>query len=1145
MALRRPLPLPHGVIERWNQHVEGEVTHLAEATGFVNFELSFDGPAQRRVVTPEHYVVTFNVRDKNRQRLQGSLLTLRIVQQDDLPDQVQVGVEVRGRDGESVICSGEYLEFELLSQSNDASRQPPLKICAGPVRINGDNGQREFMRIDLGRCVRQIITDSVDDPKHKGQKLSRNRWWICLEVLKLVCRANDLDCSGLDDAGVKPLEWVLCLVDEKGASPAPEVAQKEKSIDELAKFIDAGSGGKKKAKKKKSKGDATVGDDDADADDPNLPETEQVSKASAALAALVSRGGAAGFGSGGYPAAPQHSAGVAPPVLPGAGTAVSSTAPVPGSRSGPPQGRRAVDVAPALLGAWRDLAGGDKGELMHVAEATGFVHFVLSCASEKCKKTKAERCFRAVAPTHYVVAFPQMLNGQQKFHSGFLTLRIVRDADVPEIAEGGTSESAEFELLAHPNEAPVQVPLRFTAGPVRINPKTGQRESMRLDLGDCVRWAMPDYVDRKLQGSTQRLVRQRWWLSLETLRLICYANQLDASGLEVPGAAPLEWIACLVDERTPVANGSGAAFAAACTDQASVAEPPRGNGIAGQHAAVDGGGGAGKKGKKKNKASGGESSETPAAEKQSSPKVSAASSAEAAKSEAQAAKTAKPSQGSPVAAASSTVTAAAASAEPKPAKPAKQPAPSRALALPSALIDSWCQFAKKSVTHIAEATGFVHFLVSCEQQQGSRKTVVSPEHYIVAFHSRDKGKPRHHSALLSMRVVKHDEIPPEHLVPAPKEDCRGDVEYVEFELFARPQEAHVAQQLRITAGPVRTNPTTGQRESMRIDLGRCVRQIATDVVDDPRSKRVVRSRWWICMETLRMICNAHELDCSALDERNKPPMEWVLCLVDETRADPPEAKAPPNTAGAPEEACADASASVQDLDELVDFIDGKASSKKKKKSKARQTGGGEAGAGDPASSVGPLAAPTVLDPVLRAQAAAQLLAECAASGVSPQQQEALAEAALAARRAAEVVAADQQQQLQQPTQPAVASSLRRPSAAELLRANRGTTASLASGMGKAAAPSSGGKTLGGHRTMLGGWEPTPLFGSQDVADPLSLDRGSPGESASLDAAATGAAALRALDGLMGLESLLANLRTEFTERTASLSRSADLAGAGR
>merc|ERR1712187_966125 len=223
-------------MDRWNQYVQSEINHVAEATGFVNFELSFDGDKQRRVITPEHYVITFSSKDKAqaRTRYHNSLLTLRIVPDESLPDQVQVGVEVRGRDGESVVCSGEYVEFELLSLVNDASKQPPLRVASGPVRVNPETQQREFMRIDLGRCVRQIVTDIIDDEKHKGQKLVRSRWWICVEVLRLVCNANSLDCTALDSPGAVPLEWVICLADEKGAASTPqnkESTQKEKSVD--------------------------------------------------------------------------------------------------------------------------------------------------------------------------------------------------------------------------------------------------------------------------------------------------------------------------------------------------------------------------------------------------------------------------------------------------------------------------------------------------------------------------------------------------------------------------------------------------------------------------------------------------------------------------------------------------------------------------------------------------------------------------------------------------------------------------------------------------------------------------------------------------------------------------------------------------
>merc|ERR1719401_769373 len=91
---------------------------------------------------------------------------------------------------------------------------------------------------------------------------------------------------------------------------------------------------------------------------------------------------------------------------------------------------------------------------------------------------------------------------------------------------------------------------------------------------------------------------------------------------------------------------------------------------------------------------------------------------------------------------------------------------SRTLALPSALIDSWCQFARKNVTHISEATGFVHFELSFDKESSQR--VVSPEHYIIAFPNRDKGRQRYHSSLLTLRIVKESDIPAAFVVPRPQ-----------------------------------------------------------------------------------------------------------------------------------------------------------------------------------------------------------------------------------------------------------------------------------------------------------------------------------------------------------------------------------------
>lgn len=55
-----------------------------------------------------------------------------------------------------------YIEFELLAQPSDVPKQTPLAIVAGPVRVNAETELREFMRIDMGRCLREIARDSND-----------------------------------------------------------------------------------------------------------------------------------------------------------------------------------------------------------------------------------------------------------------------------------------------------------------------------------------------------------------------------------------------------------------------------------------------------------------------------------------------------------------------------------------------------------------------------------------------------------------------------------------------------------------------------------------------------------------------------------------------------------------------------------------------------------------------------------------------------------------------------------------------------------------------------------------------------------------------------------------------------------------------
>mmetsp|Transcript_2982 Transcript_2982/g.7623 ORF Transcript_2982/g.7623 Transcript_2982/m.7623 type:complete len:475 (+) Transcript_2982:45-1469(+) len=247
--------LQQNQIDWWGRHANGDLEHVSDATGFLLFDLHYNEALQRCTVTPEHYVITFSKADaKAKQKLYTSLLCMQIVEA--APEGVKTPMPV-ARSGDDSI-SGDFIEFQLLSRSNDASCQPTLKITAGPVRTNPETQQREFMRIDLGKCAGELVNDVIDDVHHRGQKLTRTRWWIPIRLLRLICDTNQLDCSGLDDQASPPLEWVMSLVDDRGASDGSEPLDKgEQSIDEIAKFIDGANGDKKaKAKRKKKKNGA-------------------------------------------------------------------------------------------------------------------------------------------------------------------------------------------------------------------------------------------------------------------------------------------------------------------------------------------------------------------------------------------------------------------------------------------------------------------------------------------------------------------------------------------------------------------------------------------------------------------------------------------------------------------------------------------------------------------------------------------------------------------------------------------------------------------------------------------------------------------------------------------------------------------------
>jgi len=258
-------------MDPWSEYAAGKVINAVRATGFVRFTLRWDEAAKRRVVEPRHYVVDFPVREQGRQRHHSALLTLRVVQEEEVSRDPSVQGAVANHlrckpavERKAISGADEYVEFELLSREHEVPSQQPLRISMGPVRANKKSGQQEFVQVDMGQCIQWIATDIVDHGS--GQRLVQNRWWMCIATLRLLCIVDHIDCKALDKADVPPQEWVIRLVDVHAPVNRKEevqVQQEDRHIDDLMQFIDKrgpngnASTGKSakagKAKKKKNK----------------------------------------------------------------------------------------------------------------------------------------------------------------------------------------------------------------------------------------------------------------------------------------------------------------------------------------------------------------------------------------------------------------------------------------------------------------------------------------------------------------------------------------------------------------------------------------------------------------------------------------------------------------------------------------------------------------------------------------------------------------------------------------------------------------------------------------------------------------------------------------------------------------------------
>lgn len=249
MSVGLPAPLSNAV-DVWSAYADGKVSNVVKAQGLVRFALRVNPETGRRVVEPRHYVIDFPLREEGRrgQKHQSALFTLRVVREEEISRDPSeqwgaVANHLRFKSAaERKLISGadEYVEFELLSREHEVPSQQPLRISMGPVRANKHSGQQEFVRVDMGQCIQRIATDIVEDHRG-GQRLVQNRWWMCIETLRLLCNVDHIDCTALDKVGVPPQEWVIRLMDTHAPINRREelkVQQEDRDIDDLMQFID-------------------------------------------------------------------------------------------------------------------------------------------------------------------------------------------------------------------------------------------------------------------------------------------------------------------------------------------------------------------------------------------------------------------------------------------------------------------------------------------------------------------------------------------------------------------------------------------------------------------------------------------------------------------------------------------------------------------------------------------------------------------------------------------------------------------------------------------------------------------------------------------------------------------------------------------
>lgn len=205
----------------------------AEATAYLEYQLSYDAASSGCKVHPPCQVIRFE--DSGVAWLKGksALLKVRIAKQSELPDCVPVGGEIQSKQGGSTKLEGDHLEFELVYDPvcDNGIRldfdDMPLNLSSGPTRINPTTHTLEFVRADLGKCLRDVVHEDIKDPNsgEKRNEIRRSRWWVCIALLRFVCEMKSIDCKALSAPGGVPLGWAFRLMASGDQSQPPAFQQ--------------------------------------------------------------------------------------------------------------------------------------------------------------------------------------------------------------------------------------------------------------------------------------------------------------------------------------------------------------------------------------------------------------------------------------------------------------------------------------------------------------------------------------------------------------------------------------------------------------------------------------------------------------------------------------------------------------------------------------------------------------------------------------------------------------------------------------------------------------------------------------------------------------------------------------------------------